>query len=1334
MTSDNPNPNAPHSNLDESLIDDILGYLNFSNGTTDAKFQQNLNQACLQCHSAMPAPILKAAFLQRLSSLNSTNPAFADCEQAESIILIVFDQLLSDFQQHHADLLFHLAKEDFQRPLFLVRLFEAALQQGAPWTDSERIVSSAISQLNDFLGYRPVAILDNDREMQPYSHERFRPIPLYTKEAGVSVGLYHDLIERTIRFFDEVPAEIIQESHFNLDHLDELALDVRAHDHQHPMNKRTNYMFGEWDPHLIDNRGFYRRFVIRKIILDALIHWLDESQKPQDIEESLYDASAVLCGTILMASSISGAGPNTYDSSVTLTSLLPHVAHQRDAFYAQLLNSTTGPRSDRLSREAEMTQQPFGHVRQSLNMHLSRYGSHQIQHRHIAQLYAIMGFPEAAQAEAASIPSLACRFETEIHRRISNTHQLLAKQQLSQADELIKEIEDWYDRGIECGAFVDPWNILSFQGHFPLFHTREDSVPDHRIEFLIDLTLSIFNIFTRAMIETASQGDTERCENLSTRFRKMAEQWDQYATTTVEEIPPLNGLECWESATHISSTLAEWMHAGEEAGDISFWKQRLDRFQSAQSYSQVIDALLEKQDQVASMGLLMQWLSQADSVGLQTDSYAFDDLLLRWMSQVTEHSRDTESSWTDICRLFDYLEANAEDYWSAPKLSDASGLPSQPENKTDGPSDFATEFPDEEPDSDEENSLYQAAYDDVVFRDSAEDGHLGDTLDDGFGQGTTEFELINRVLEPKLKFLNTLTLLWQQTSYFLFSQVQQNSEASLDIASTYERISDWANRTTQLKKGLTHLLFDVWKNDISFSSGDHDANIEFDIQLQVKLYLLHTITVTIVGCRHTQKILLSYLPEGSSSTPQPQNEFETLITQIYRGVFRRDVETVRSLLPSLNDQLQGKALLYIPFDRDGHPQQILEARTLQAILRFLLAELPRIGLIEETSGLLLTAQRMERASRLEGLAVSEFSPLFRTGLQNSLDCILTSADDSELPAITEPELLNLIVEVIDRYQEQWLSHSQTMRLSTIEALLNEQTDSEIESFIKKYGADFFHAADLTLGFVRAILHNGIDEYLDFLQENEDPLHPHPLLTDLENGSISRESAIRNLELVYEIVVDRFDRFIEYNNTTTQSDYGEKFYCLLEFLKLEAQYERDSWNAIPFGIAHQAMVQNGNLELAKIWEQLHAEKNHQRAEEHLFSLQELETQYGMRLPAVSDLLNERFIKPFAVNRMLALVGPSIRDAREENFPSKSFESLELEISNYVSETTGSGIDLPGWLQKLERKVDKIDEQYYSGTIPLEHELSLPPISIDLNLLSKQLQNTSTEFDEENGPDE
>lgn len=354
---------------DRAAIREVLGYLNFSGGRPDPKFQQMLNSVSRR----VPWRRLPETLHKILTDLQGTGGPFADTTQARTVLDLTFDGLFPAYRQHHRDLLFHRKDEDFENPFFLARLFEAALQEGGPWTEADRIIPAALRRLNDFVGHRPVAVLENGRKMEPYPHERLRPIPLFLKGAGVANGPYEAVVTGALKLLAETPQEILVESWFDLDRLDELAMDPRAHDHLHPANKRTNYLFGEWDPHLIDLKGFYRRFVVREIILQSLLAWIAD-QRRTPMEERIFDASAVLAGTILMASSISGAGPETHDSSVTLTSLLPRVARQRDAFYERLLTTATGARTKRLRKHAEATQQPFGHVRQSLNIHLAKIG------------------------------------------------------------------------------------------------------------------------------------------------------------------------------------------------------------------------------------------------------------------------------------------------------------------------------------------------------------------------------------------------------------------------------------------------------------------------------------------------------------------------------------------------------------------------------------------------------------------------------------------------------------------------------------------------------------------------------------------------------------------------------------------------------------------------------------------------------------------------------------------------------------------------------------------------------------------------------------------------
>ncbi len=486
----------------------ILGYLNFSSGEPNADFRRQLNLAASDMAANWEPVAIRSWLEKELAKAQKSTPAFANATQAAEVIRLVFEHGLPAYRGHHADLLFHLQDCDFYQPFFLACVFEAVLGQGGPWTETPRITEGMLDQLNDFIGYRPVAVLENGRQMEPYPHERFRPVPLYFRDVGTADGRYQALIGRTIQFFQDTPLEIQHQSYFEWTRMQELAVDVRAHDHLHPANKRTNYMFGEWDPHHVDTKGYYYRFVIRQIILDALLNWMQEARRTHkrlDEEEILFDASAVLCGTMLMASAISGSGPGVHNSSITLTSLLPRVAHQRDAFYSRLLQEAKGARRKRLLKEAELTQQPFGHVRQRLNIELAKYGARQVQTRHLAQMFARMGYAEASRKQALVIPSASARFECEIEWRITDAHRQIEQGQLQSAVNRLREIEDHLHRGIACGALIDPWNILGFQGLFPLFTSREDSLHDMRAGDLIEIMERIFQAYSQAQSEAAAR-------------------------------------------------------------------------------------------------------------------------------------------------------------------------------------------------------------------------------------------------------------------------------------------------------------------------------------------------------------------------------------------------------------------------------------------------------------------------------------------------------------------------------------------------------------------------------------------------------------------------------------------------------------------------------------------------------------------------------------------------------------------------------------------------------------------------------------------------------------
>ena len=1277
-------------------IKQILGYLNFSNGTRDPEFAKNVNLLAVQLKDQFTVENLCKvldAGLRQLSREDSLG--FEDVSQAEVVMSLAWTDLFRKYLSFHEDLIFHLEEQSFGQPFFLVRLAEAVLQEGSPWNETERILQGAMQRLNDFLGLRPVAILENDRLAEPYDHERFCPCPLYFREAGVAYGPYELLLELTLKNLADIPGSLLETACFDLSLLDEIALDYRAHDHTHPSNKRTNYMFGEWDPHEIDNKGYYRRFILRSIILDALVDWV-ETQDQLDLITATEDASRVLCGTLLMASAISGSGPGYYDSETSLSTLLPIVAGLRDNYYESLLQTMSGAKKRRHIQILKETHQPYGHVRHGLNMYLADYGARQVQLRELALLYARMGYPVAARRKAAQIPSLSIRFESELQLRMRLGHLYVAQNQPEAAAGLLEECEDLFERGIHSGGLIDPWNILGFQGHYPLFQTREDVTGDQRAEILLELASQMIDLYTAVLGEAAVQRNHDLKEEISQRFLKWAQQWDRYATHTVNDLPTVYGVQSWESACRVAETLEKWEASDEASGSLMFWKDHIDSLQSAHSYALVIQKLLQQKDTTASMGLLMQWLSEADEVGLEVGNSSIHILFLQFMKTMIEiHAEPALNAYAkSMRRLFEFLEANAEAWCQVPSvnllLQEDSPIREEPGWISDLHSDeeFDAEGESNAPFDEEEEQLYQAAYDQVIYRDSTDDGIDSNLADGDSYSSNTEFDLIARTLEPRLKFLNTIAQLWEFASLKLLDEIGQCDEM-LDrkfISFLYDCRDELLSTRLQLRE----LLEGLWKKPTSSVVGNPDENLEYDLQLQRKFFLVQQCLAVQVHYLKAGRLLQTCLdyeePHGGYSREQ------FLAAETIRFILLEQLDIVRRKLPQLLENLSKKPLLYAPLENGGDPQSIVTAKNRQAVLEFLLHHLPRLGLFRETWHVLGTAYSMEKNRSPAGVAITEFDRLFHHAVSETVERLVPAIRSWE-PAISNEDILTIVDQVLSHYMSFWRRHSETMRLSAVESIESESDWEDIEDFINKYGEDLFHSRQLNLSHIRVVLHHGVDLFLEHLSEHQDPLHPLELIEALNSGECDYDEATHCIEMLYRVIVDKFDRFLEYNTTTIQSDYGNKLFSFLEFLRLESQYDRNAWLFSPLEITHQALCTLGETELAYLWEEQCREETQEIAEEHLASLKELEQQYGMRLPSVRDRLQERFVKPMAVNRMIGLVPRAMQEVNaasslqsKSQDSSSAFQALEEEIDAYLVQVCGSGIEIPPWLRQVQQKVE------------------------------------------------
>src|SRR5215470_5075267 len=146
-----------------------------------------------------------------------------------------------------------------------------------------------------------------------------------------------------------------------------------------------------------------------------------------------------------------------------------------------------------------------------------------LQDRRLAQFHAAMGYPTAARTQAAKIDAPAVRFGTEIRIRQTEAAFAADRERPAEAVPLLTEVEDLLRRGIDCGALIDPWNILGYQGLFPIFPGREDTVRDPRAEEIIHIAGRQLDLYARASAAAAVADDSATRARLTANMRSFAE-------------------------------------------------------------------------------------------------------------------------------------------------------------------------------------------------------------------------------------------------------------------------------------------------------------------------------------------------------------------------------------------------------------------------------------------------------------------------------------------------------------------------------------------------------------------------------------------------------------------------------------------------------------------------------------------------------------------------------------------------------------------------------------------------------------------------------------------
>ncbi len=726
----------------------------------------------------------------------------------------------------------------------------------------------------------------------------------------------------------------------------------------------------------------------------------------------------------------------------------------------------------------------------------------------------------------------------------------------------------------------------------------------------------------------------------------------------------------------------------------------MGKFQSPRAYALVIQTLLDKRDFVAATGLLVQWLSESEEMPLAEGEYSFHQLALEWLKLLLPvDGGEASAPWPLVGKFFDYLEANAGDYWDVPRLA------------------FVTEKNNQRADDEDEENLFGAAYEDVTYLDTTDDGTESSIFGGGEPASDYELDLEADRLRSRLAFLRTLARLRSIAAIACATSTAASSPAAENLVGQLEH-------ATACEQKLSQLVTTVHQFRISEPAGTHTSLVEYDRRRRVKESLLAEIAATAVEASAAVRWIMAATKtndlsaEGyAASLPR----WELLAIPLLRDMLAGSADAVRVAFPALRAELEQQPILFVPLSRGGDPGQFVRTQSLKQLIADLLTVLPRLGLIAETCQLITVAIAMERHRPKGDKAITEFDRLFETGYRALVTSLIeATAPAEEGSASADAELVETLQLLTEPLLRLWLEHSRSVRLSALEKLAEPERFGAMVAFIERYGHDLFTQKFLNLGSLRAILDQGAESYLRLLEEEPDSAQPLKLIDDLlsDKPSITRAAAAEHLQIIAEVIVENYNEYKDYNSTTTQSDHGELLHTLIDCLRLKASYERVCWNIRPIVQAHEVLMRRGQIATAELWRRALAERTGDAADAIQKEFEAIGQRYQMRLPSISARLSERFVRPLAVDGLRALVAPAIEEIRGGG-PGEAFARLENEIHEFADQPAGSGLEVPSWLAALEEEAAQAQAEDLDREAETDLAKRVPLVRLTLAEVHRQL---------------
>lgn len=1249
------------------------------------------------------------------------------------------------------ELLGHLTPNDLAGPFWLIALLELLasrlaadsqhLQPGTkgilPTTGLEILAplfKSVLVEFHDFVGYRPVPVLESGRKVRIHSAERHRPAPLWWPGMGVAPIESGPLIARAVHWLGNAPPEILEEAGFNLSTLGELALDLREFDHSLPAAQRPNHLFGEWDAEKVDLRGHWNRMVVRSTLVRLLWEHVNHPGPgdPTDFGERLEEAGILLAGTILMSSGVLGWGPGATDPTKTLGLVVPRIARLRDGFYQQVMLKLPPAHRARLEGEARLLKQPFGRVRQALNRAVAVQRATQLQDRQLARLFARLGLEDLARERTGKLPVPSLRLAVHFDRLMARQKLRTLKGRKSRL--ILGRCLNLLKRGIRCGAFADPWNLIGFQGLYPISPAREDAVPDPRLEDLLSMVASLFREVSRAYAFASADSDRESQRLLRELLAELTEWWGKYPAKGDMDLDHPDAWSEQRSALRVARAIRIWRKRGEIPADLPFWKKVLSTLETGESVAEIFDVLVGHDDLLGALGIMIYWMDAFDLHSTAEGRSDLPRMAKRWFGAWQAKSerlqsggekppegsekpspaggRPQEKSPAEaldahrklLVRAIELVEANMPD--DPPGLIRDHLVPSEPGAKADESGEEPWSEREDEEESDEEEDREPEPW-------NRDDEHGG--VDDG--QPGSDFSLETALFGFDHHVSQFESWIW----------ILENAAITPGLESFLcDHKSNLAVRSRQFRE----LMNLIHESPVPKPGGEISSVTEFERRRVMKTRALEQVgelvfrtEALLYSDRFEQAALKTgeSLPKGSApkgietgpgakttpakkSPPEDTHETEADDPADSSGGRELSLGFARGFATgSAKDReawsklLLSRELLFQPISMGGNPEHWLKARMNLWFVQRTLVRLAREGDFSGLIRFLEKAHRSEVTSKLPPPRVSEFHHYFEIAFVESFRTVFGSVSRAKAREIRSAGLFRGLMTLMEKFREIWLTHGRQTRLSILDTV-DDRSMENLRGFIRHFGRDLFPSRLMTLGNLRGILDQGVGPYLRNLERERDPLEKNLLLDELD-GPISITDASSRLETVIRAIVENYEAYKDYKTTTTVSDYGENLHILLDFLRLKASFIREVWNRQPWYLLHREMLDAGLRHALDEWLKEVMAELQPLAQKYTAQLDALEQRHGVRILTIRQEIEEGLWLPmeteslvFRLRDLCHLLGGNDPDgfARE-------LGNFKGDLEKWVSRPWGVGRDVPDWIRNLEEKSKPREESGDGGLL-------------------------------------